>query len=137
MYGRFVIICISLALALPVGSADHTDSQDYLAPGGDAVGDCGSFTGAANIGGVCFYPDGESIVTLTIEDALAPKAAGYVEFRDERGNALEAKIVCGTGTFDLPLGTHEVRVFLDGAFALLDCNDTTPATTGTVTAEFF
>jgi hypothetical protein len=122
-------------------SAHAASSQSYVAGTGDIASlncDGSDAAAAPGIGGACFAATPGATITVTVTDQVASDTAAEVYSEDAAGNLLDdaPTAVCGTGTYTVLPGAARVLVFIDTAFAPLDCGPGQNAgTTGTITVS--
>lgn len=135
--GLSLLVAASLLVPYAV-AAPRSESQEYIALGGDNIADCGANIGF-NLGGVCFYPEGdESSVTITVADDSGLPTGFYYEWRvgatliDGANGA-----ACASATLEAVPDATELRIWIDQALTVIDCGvGGGPGTTGVVTADW-
>lgn len=141
-----LVLALSMtSLALVPVAAAREETKAYTT-GADVLAACqdGDLVGAlagGNYGSACFdVEDGETEVSLQIQDVYLQDIGGAISFHDADGDSVgDLEPFCGgsSGPVPLPSGTASIEVFVNGpVFQLVDCQTTATSTFGDVTATF-
>lgn len=141
-----LILALSMTtLALVPVAAAREETKAYTT-GADVLAACedGDLVGAlagGNYGSACFdVKDGETEVSVEIQDAYQPAIGGAISFHDADGDSVgEVQPFCGGSSDPVPLppDAASIEVFVNGpVFEFVDCQGTGTSTFGDVTATF-
>jgi uncharacterized protein len=89
------------------------------------------------IGGACFMvPQGAETVRFEATDATTLKPGVHARYLSQGGQTLHAEERCTPGETPIPVGTHRIQVFVNGAITEGSCGQVAAGTTGEITATF-
>lgn len=118
-------------------TASYTTGADVLAACSETL--VGALL-AGNYGSACFdVQDGESQVSVEIDDIYLDGVGGAISFQDAAGDAIGDPVgFCGSiDQVDMPDETARIEVFVNGpVFQAIECNAIGTATFGDIHVSF-